>query len=111
LTGGGRVTGTAAATGTSADDKTDVAAGWVQKAGRGGLVLAICAATGILGLVRLGAKGLWHDEAFSEAMARLDLPTLWAAITGGEAFSGLYYMLLHFWLRWRTARAGCGFRP
>jgi 4-amino-4-deoxy-L-arabinose transferase-like glycosyltransferase len=77
----------------------DPAAGWAQKVPVGGLALAVCTATAILGLLRLGAKGLWHDEAFSEAMARLDLPTLWAAITRAESFNGLYYLLLHLWVR------------
>jgi mannosyltransferase len=67
---------------------------------RSGLVLlAICTVTGVLGLFRVGSKGLWHDEAFGEAMARLDLPSLWSATVPREAFSGLYFVLLHLWLR------------
>jgi mannosyltransferase len=67
---------------------------------RSGLVLlAICTVTGVLGLFRVGSKGVWHDEAFSEAMARLDLSSLWSATVPREAFSGLYFVLLHLWLR------------
>ena len=67
---------------------------------RSGLILlAICTVTGVLGLLRVGSKALWHDEAFSEAMARLDLPSLWSATVPREAFSGLYFVLLHLWLR------------
>jgi mannosyltransferase len=73
--------------------------GLVQKTRYGGVALAVCIAVGILGLFRLGTKGLWHDEAFSHAMASLDLPTLWAAITHGDSFNGLYYVLLHFWVQ------------
>jgi mannosyltransferase len=32
-------------------------------------------------------------------MARLDLPSLWSATVPREAFSGLYFVLLHLWLR------------
>jgi mannosyltransferase len=56
-------------------------------------------ATAILALIRLSAKPLWHDEAFSEAVAQLDLPTMWRAIIQGEAFNGLYYLILHPWVR------------
>jgi hypothetical protein len=67
---------------------------------RSGLVLlAICTVTGVLGLFKVGSKGLWHDEAYSEAMARLDLPSLWTATVPREAFSGLYFALLHLWPR------------
>ena len=77
---------------------------------RSGLVLlAICTVTGVLGLFRIGSKGLWHDEAFSEAMARLDLPSLWSATVPREAFSGLYFVLLHLWLR--LVRRGCACLP
>jgi mannosyltransferase len=57
----------------------------------------VCGGTGLLGVVRLGAKGVWHDEAFSHGMARLDLSSLWHATTRADSFNGLYYSLLHFW--------------
>jgi mannosyltransferase len=61
------------------------------------LAAAVCLLTAVLGSVRLGAKSLWTDEAFSEAMAHLDLSTMWKATVDGDAFNGFYYTLLHFW--------------
>ena len=64
---------------------------------RYGLVIGVCALTGLLGAVRLGAKSIWTDEAFSDAVAGLDLPTMGRVVTHGESFNGLYYALLHVW--------------
>jgi mannosyltransferase len=47
---------------------------------------------------RLGAKGLWVDEAFSANYARLDLSGLWHVVSGRDPNMGLYYVLLHFWV-------------
>ena len=61
--------------------------------------LALCIAAAALCFFELGTKSLWHDEAFSIAMARLDLSELWTAITEREAFTGFYYLLLHPWVQ------------
>jgi mannosyltransferase len=64
---------------------------------RYGLLVGVCAVTGFLGVFRLGAKSIWSDEAFSDAVARLDLPTMGRVLSHGESFNGLYYALLHLW--------------
>jgi mannosyltransferase len=61
--------------------------------------LALTCAAGVLCFLQLGDKSLWHDEAFSIALARLNLSSLWTAITSGEAFSGLYYLVLKPWVQ------------
>jgi mannosyltransferase len=61
------------------------------------LIAGVCAITGFLGAFRLGTKSIWTDEAFSDAVARLGLPTIGRMLTHGESFNGLYYTLLHFW--------------
>lgn len=61
------------------------------------------AALTILGFVvasyGLGRKSLWVDEAASVNHARLGLSGLWKVISGGDPNMGLYYLLLHFWVR------------
>ena len=49
-------------------------------------------------LFRLGAPGIWFDEAFSVELARQPLPLLWHIIFGLEPNMELYYLLLHGWL-------------
>jgi mannosyltransferase len=75
--------------------------GWLRRYPRTA-GLAIPAALGsiaiALGAFRLGAKSLWIDEAFSDAMARIGFPTFWEAITRADAFHGLYYAFLHLWI-------------
>jgi mannosyltransferase len=61
-------------------------------------VLAICGLTALMGVFTLGAKSIWHDEAFSAAVARLGFPTMWRVITRGDTFNGLYYTVLHLWV-------------
>jgi mannosyltransferase len=61
------------------------------------LIAGVCAITAFLGAFRLGTKSIWTDEAFSAAVARLELPTIVRMLTHGESFNGLYYILLHFW--------------
>ena len=53
-----------------------------------------------LGLVRLGRKALWHDEAFSAATVELDFATILRVITTGESLTGLYFGILHYWTYW-----------
>jgi mannosyltransferase len=72
-------------------------ASWLRSWKPFGLVAGIGGLTMALGTFRLGAKSIWTDEAFSDAMARLNLGTMWRAIVHGDAFNGLYYTLLHFW--------------
>src|SRR2546425_3307417 len=52
-----------------------------------------------LGFLRLGAKSGWLDEAESVAHARLGVRSLLHVLDGGDPNMGLYYVLLHFWIR------------
>jgi mannosyltransferase len=61
-------------------------------------LISVVLGTGVLGLYRLGAKGLWHDEAYSDAVARLDSTTMWHAIRAGEGYHGMHHALLQLWL-------------
>ena len=54
----------------------------------------LIALTSALAGYRLGAKSLWHDEAFSLALARSDADTFWRALRDQESFAGLYYSIL-----------------
>jgi mannosyltransferase len=53
----------------------------------------------VVASVHLGTKSLWLDEAASAARARLGLDGLWKIVSGGDPNMGLYYTLLHFWVR------------
>jgi mannosyltransferase len=70
-----------------------------------GVGVALCVLAGVLGSLRLATKGLWHDEAYSDAVARLDPSTIWRVFTHGDSFNGLYYGLLHLWTRWGEGEA------
>jgi mannosyltransferase len=48
---------------------------------------------------RLGTKSMWLDEAVSANHARLGLSQLWTVISDRDPNMGLYYVLLHFWVR------------
>lgn len=48
---------------------------------------------------RLGTKGLWLDEAVSADHARLGLAGLWRVVSGQDPNMGLYYVVLHVWVR------------
>lgn len=48
---------------------------------------------------RLGTKSMWLDEAVSADHARLGLGELWTVVSGRDPNMGLYYVLLHFWVR------------
>lgn len=50
-----------------------------------------------LRVLRLGAKGLWLDEAFSLWMAALPLDRLFAELGRLDQHPPLYYVVLHFW--------------
>jgi 4-amino-4-deoxy-L-arabinose transferase-like glycosyltransferase len=62
-------------------------------------IAALTAIAFVAALYRLGAKGLWVDEAFSANYARMDLSGLWRVVSGQDPNMGLYYVLLHFWTR------------
>jgi mannosyltransferase len=57
----------------------------------------IVVTTAVLGMIRLAAKSLWHDEAYSFATARLPSASFWKALAHQESFSGLYYLVLRVW--------------
>ena len=63
---------------------------------------AIAAVT-ILGFAlasyRLGTKSMWLDEATSANHARLGLAGLWTVVSSSDPNMGLYYLLLHWWVR------------
>ena len=63
-------------------------------------LLAVATVTaGALGFLFLGKPSLWVDEIFSATAARLSLSRLWGLVTSSQANMGLYYFLLHFWIR------------
>lgn len=59
-----------------------------------GAPIVLLAVTAMLGGYRLGAKSVWHDEAFTVAVARSDSADFWWALLDKESFSGLYYSIL-----------------
>jgi mannosyltransferase len=62
-------------------------------------IVALTAFALVAAFYRIGAKGLWVDEAFSANYARLDSGGLWHVVSGHDPNMGLYYVLLHFWVR------------
>ena len=60
-------------------------------------IVPVVFATAIPGLIQLGTKSLWHDEAYSLAMAELGSSAFAKALLHQEAFSGLYYLVLRPW--------------
>jgi mannosyltransferase len=60
-------------------------------------VAAVAAAAAFTGAIRIGSKSLWHDEAYSAAMARLPWSSFVKAVLRQESFSGLYYLVLRAW--------------
>jgi mannosyltransferase len=60
---------------------------------RGPLFLLVALAAA-LSSFRIAGKGLWHDEAFTLAVATSDGETFWRSVTGGESFAGLYYFIV-----------------
>jgi mannosyltransferase len=59
-----------------------------------GAPLLLVALAAALSSFRLDAKGLWHDEAFTLAVASSDGETFWRSLTEGESFGGLYYLIV-----------------
>ena len=58
------------------------------------LVLGLAAWLRFLGV---GSKSLWYDEAWSVALAAVDLKTA-VILVKGQIYPPLYQILLHFWL-------------
>jgi len=53
----------------------------------------------MLGMVRIGTKSVWFDEAVSADFADRSFPDLLPQITGGDPNMSLYYVLLNLWRR------------
>lgn len=58
------------------------------------LVLGLAAGLRFIGI---GSKSLWYDEAWSVALAAVDLKTA-LILVKGQIYPPLYQFLLHFWL-------------
>src|SRR4051794_32995196 len=65
--------------------------GWL----RGPLVPALVAL--VLGLIGIGDKSLWQDEAFSAATARLPTLDLVSYLAHNELHASPHYMLVNVW--------------
>ncbi len=62
-------------------------------------LLALTLLAFALAAYRLGSKSLWLDEAVSADHARLGWHGLWTVISHSDPNMGLYYVLLHLWVR------------
>jgi mannosyltransferase len=83
---------------TGLADKPDSAAASAPEK-RDLLAIVLLMAAGLASFAwKLGADGLWHDEAVSWRISR-DWSTMWAALLGHEANMWLYYIGLHGWIR------------
>jgi mannosyltransferase len=56
--------------------------------------MLLLALTAVLASFRLGEKGIWHDEAFTLAVARSDGQVFWRSLIERESFSALYYSIV-----------------
>jgi mannosyltransferase len=83
-----------ASTRSSASERVRVPLGRIDPA-----VVALTALGFVLASYRLGAKSMWLDEAASASHARLGLHGLWVVVSHTDPDMGLYYVLLHFWVR------------
>jgi mannosyltransferase len=54
----------------------------------------LLAVTAVVCAYQLGAKSLWHDEAFTLAVARSDGDTFRRSLGGEESFAALYYSVI-----------------
>jgi mannosyltransferase len=59
-----------------------------------GALVVLVTLVAALSSFRVAGKGLWHDEAFTVAVASGDEETFWRSVTGGESFAGLYYLIV-----------------
>lgn len=64
-----------------------------------GVATLVGALAFILGLVRIGSKSFWFDEAVSADFADRSFRDLWPEITGRDPNMSLYYVLLNLWRR------------
>jgi mannosyltransferase len=62
-------------------------------------VLACCALGALIALRHLGTKPLWLDEAASVSAAGRSIPDMLRLLRHTDANSGLYYVMLHVWMR------------
>jgi mannosyltransferase len=58
-----------------------------------------CVVAGALTSFQLGRRSIVFDEAATVAYARLNFPELLHAIQLSDVFFGLYYAIMHLWLR------------
>ncbi len=58
-----------------------------------------CLVAGALTSFQLGRRSIVFDEAATVAYARLQFPELLHALQLSDAFFGLYYAIMHLWLR------------
>jgi len=63
------------------------------------VIAASAGVAAVLAFRRLGTKPLWLDETVSVAVAGRPLTRLLAVLPHRDANAGLYYLLLHTWLR------------
>lgn len=66
-----------------------------------GALLGLTSLGMILRFYRIGANSYWLDEAISVLIARASVPAI-LSNAGRSSHPSLYYLLLHFWLRWGT---------
>jgi mannosyltransferase len=59
-----------------------------------GTPVLLAALVVFLAAFRLGGKSLWHDEAFTVAVARSDDDSFRRSVLGQESFAALYYSLI-----------------
>jgi mannosyltransferase len=68
-------------------------------------LILITAVAAFLRFHALGVRGLWLDEVISVLISRKSLPQLFQALQGNEINMGLYYVLLHFWMKMGTSES------
>lgn len=74
-------------------------------------LLALTAIGFILRFYNLGYNSLWLDEASTYTFARMSLPGIWEATTGGEFNPPLFYWIEHLMLTFGTSEVTLRFIP
>lgn len=70
------------------------------------VVVLLCTATSTVAVLRhLGTKPLWRDEAISLSVAARPVGRILSVLPRHDANAGLYYVMLHFWLRFGSGAA------
>ena len=59
----------------------------------------------VLGLIGIGSKSIWMDEAFSVNAARLPTSVLLPFLAQREPYASPYYVALHLWTALGTGEA------